>query len=69
MLGFYKWKILDIDPFDMPTEEDIINYGVNVDTPNKAKNYINKIRRRKGLLTDEKIVKGADKQRNIAKKR
>lgn len=69
MLRFYKWKILDIDPFDMPTEEDIINYGVNVDTPNKAKNYINKIRRRKGLLTDEKIVKGADKQRNIAKKR
>jgi ribosome assembly protein 1 len=69
MLRFYKWKILDIDPFDMPTEEDIINYGVNVDTPNKAKYYINKIRTRKGLLTDEKIVKGADKQRNIAKKR
>ena len=69
MLRFYKWKIIDVDPFDIPSEDDIINFGVNVDSPNIAKVYINKIRQRKGLLTDEKIVKGADKQKNLAKKR
>jgi len=69
MLRFYKWKIIDVDPFDIPSEDDIINFGVNVDSPNIAKEYINKIRQRKGLVTDEKIVKGADKQKNLAKKR
>ena len=69
MLRFFKWKIIDVDPFDIPSEEDIINFGVNVDSPNIAKAYINKIRQRKGLVTDEKIVKGADKQKNLAKKR
>ena len=69
MLQFYKWKILNVDPFDIASEEDILNYGVNVDTKNIAKNYINKIRQRKGLLTDEKLVSNADKQRNLAKKK
>ena len=69
MLQFYKWKILNVDPFDIASEEDILNYGVNVDTKNIAKNYINKIRQRKGLLTNEKLVSNADKQRNLAKKK
>ena len=69
MLQFYKWKMLNVDPFDITSEEDILNYGVNVDTKNIAKNYINKIRQRKGLLTNEKLVSGADKQRNLAKKK
>ena len=69
MLQFYKWKILNVDPFDIASEEDILNYGVNVDTKNIAKNYINKIRQRKGLLTNEKLISNADKQRNLAKKK
>ena len=69
MLQFYKWKILNVDPFDIASEEDILNYGTNVDTKNIAKNYINKIRQRKGLLTDEKLVSNSDKQRNLAKKK
>ena len=69
MLQFYKWKMLNVDPFDITSEEDILNYGVNVDNKNIAKNYINEIRRRKGLLTNEKLVSGADKQRNLAKKK
>ena len=69
MLQFYKWKMLNVDPFDIASEEDILNYGVNVDTKNIAKNYINKIRQRKGLLTNEKLVSNADKQRNLAKKK
>ena len=69
MLQFYKWKIINVDPFDIASEEDILNYGTNVDTKNIAKNYINKIRQRKGLLTDEKLVSNSDKQRNLAKKK
>ena len=69
MLQFYKWKMLNVDPFDITSEEDILNYGVNVDTKNIAKNYINQIRQRKGLLTNEKLVSNADKQRNLAKKK
>ena len=69
MLQFYKWKILNVDPFDIASEEDILNYGINVDTKNIAKNYINKIRQRKGLLTNEKLISNADKQRNLAKKK
>ncbi len=38
-----------------------------VDKPNIAKIYINKTRLRKGLITDEKLVKDADKQRNLKK--
>ena len=68
MLQFYKWKMLNVDPFDIASEEDILNYGINVDTKNIAKNYINKIRQRKGLLTNEKLISNADKQRNLAKK-
>ena len=69
MLQFYKWKLLDVDPFDIATEEEINNFGVNINTSNIAKTYINKIRQRKGLVTDEKLIKGADKQRSLAKKR
>jgi ribosome assembly protein 1 len=69
MLQFYKWKMINVDPFDIASEEDILNYGINVDTKNIAKNYINKIRQRKGLLTNEKLVSSADKQRNLAKKK
>jgi ribosome assembly protein 1 len=45
------------------------NLGTLVDTPNLAKNYINKIRLRKGLPIDEKLVKHADKQKNLSKKK
>ena len=69
MLQFYEWKMLNVDPFDIASEEDILNYGVNVDTKNIAKKYINKIRQRKGLVTNEKLVSNADKQRNLAKKK
>jgi ribosome assembly protein 1 len=70
MLQFYKWEVIDVDPFYIPmTQEVLDNFGTNIDAPNLAKNYINKIRLRKGLPTDEKIIKGADKQKNLSKKR
>lgn len=70
MLQFYKWQMIDVDPFYVPIDQETIdNFGVNIDAPNLAKNYINKIRLRKGLPIDEKIVKNADKQKNLSKKR
>ncbi len=49
--------------------QEIEDFGINIDTPNIAKNYINKVRIRKGLPIDEKIVKHADKQKNLSKKK
>jgi translation elongation factor EF-G len=70
MLQFHKWEMIDIDPFYLPIDQEVIdNFGVNIDTPNLAKNYVNKIRLRKGLPIDEKIVKSSDKQKNLSKKR
>jgi ribosome assembly protein 1 len=70
MLQFFKWQMIDVDPFYVPiTQEVLDNFGANIDTPNLAKNYINKIRLRKGLPIDEKIVKSSDKQKNLSKKR
>ena len=67
MLQFYKWKILDVDPFDIQNKEDIIDFGVREESSNIAKTYVNQIRERKGMKTDQKLVQKADKQRNLAK--
>ena len=68
MLEFYKWRILDIDPFYIPqTKEEIELKGLNIDAPNIAKKLINLVRTRKGLPTDEKLVKDANKQSNLGK--
>jgi ribosome assembly protein 1 len=78
MLKFDHWRMIDIDPFYMPVNQevsfcikfkDIDNLGSLADTPNLAKTYINKIRVRKGLPVDEKLVKHADKQSNLSKKK
>lgn len=69
MLQFYKWQVLNEDPFYIPqTKEEIELNGINIDTPNLAKKLINNTRIRKGLTTDEKIVKDANKQINLKSK-
>ena len=68
MLEFYKWQILEVDPFYIPqSKEDIELNGMNIDAPNLAKELINSVRIRKGMTIDEKIVKDANKQSNIGK--
>lgn len=68
MLEFYKWMIVDIDPFYIPqTKEEIELHGVNIDAPNIAKKLINSVRVRKGMVTDELLVKDANKQANLGK--
>lgn len=68
ILEFYKWQILNIDPFYIPsTKEEIETHGTNIDTPNISKNFINAVRTRKGMSTDEKLVKNANQQINLGK--
>jgi ribosome assembly protein 1 len=70
MLQFHHWEMIDVDPFSTSvSQEDIDNFGINTEQPNIAKNYINKIRLRKGLSTDEKLIKHSDKQKNLSRKK
>lgn len=60
---------MDIDPFWVPTTEDELeHFGEKADSENRARSYLNRVRRRKGLMTDEKIVEFAEKQRTLNKK-
>lgn len=61
-LVFDTWKILETDPFYVPvTQEDMEEHGDKLNVPNFAKDLIEKIRKRKGLFTEEKIVVAAEK--------
>uniref|UniRef100_A0A0K0DW40 Tr-type G domain-containing protein n=1 Tax=Strongyloides stercoralis TaxID=6248 RepID=A0A0K0DW40_STRER len=67
-MEFSHWQIIDEDPFWIPTTEDEKeHYGDKGDSVNQAKVYMDNIRRRKGLLTDDLIVVNAEKQRNLSK--
>ena len=69
-LLFSHWQIIDIDPFWKPsTEEELENFGDQAGEHNFARNLIDKIRKSKGLPIEEKIVKDAEKQRNMNKKK
>lgn len=63
---------LQVDPFFVPTtEEEREEYGEEgqgVGTPNLAVVIIDKVRRRKGLPVDKKVVESATRQRTRAKK-
>ncbi|RWS14437.1 translation elongation factor-like protein [Dinothrombium tinctorium] len=67
-LLFSHWETIDIDPFWVPTtEEEYLLFGAKADTENRALNYVNQVRRRKGLPVDEKIVEYAEKQRTLTR--
>ncbi|MCP9264404.1 hypothetical protein DINM_022475 [Dirofilaria immitis] len=69
-LEFSHWEIIDEDPFWEPTTEDEVElYGVKGDAINRARVYMDAIRKRKGLLTDELIVINAEKQRTLKRNR
>lgn len=61
--------MLDVDPFWVPsTEEELELYGDKGDSVNRAQNYMNSVRRRKGLAISEKVVEFAEKQRTLSRK-
>uniref|UniRef100_A0A6G1SAJ1 Elongation factor-like 1 n=1 Tax=Aceria tosichella TaxID=561515 RepID=A0A6G1SAJ1_9ACAR len=65
-LIFSHYEIIDVDPFWTPsTEEEYALYGEKADTENRARKYMNLVRRRKGLAVQEKIVEHGEKQRTI----
>ena len=60
--------MIDIDPFWTPcTEEEYLHYGEKADTGNRARRYVDAVRRRKGLAVQEKLVEFAEKQRTLSK--
>ncbi|KAK3097670.1 hypothetical protein FSP39_011945 [Pinctada imbricata] len=67
-LVFSHWEVVDIDPYWTPTtEEELTHFGEKADSANRAREYMNKVRKRKGLKVDEKIVEHAEKQRTLTK--
>jgi len=51
------------------TEEEIEEWGDNYELENLAKKYVNLVRERKGLKTEQKLVQNAEKQRTLTKMR
>ena len=69
-LIFSHWELMEQDPYWMPrTEEDIERAGVLEEGRNVAKEWVEKVRKRKGLFVQEKVVEHAEKQRTLARKK
>lgn len=61
-------QIIEQDPFWVPsTEEEYKHFGEKSDCGNRAKKYIDAVRRRKGLPVDSQLVMHAEKQRTLKK--
>ncbi|KAJ2366139.1 Cytoplasmic GTPase/eEF2-like protein (ribosomal biogenesis) [Coemansia sp. RSA 2607] len=68
LLLFRGYEPLDTDPFWVPTtEEELEDLGEKADRENVAKKYMEKVRKRKGLFVERKIVEHAEKQRTLKK--
>lgn len=64
-LRFAGFEMLDEDPFWVPfTEDELEDLGELADRENVAKRYVDRVRRRKGLLVLEKKVE-AEKQKTL----
>eukprot|EP01038_Epipyxis_sp_PR26KG_P004266 gene4266-6045_t len=73
-LSFSHWQLIDNDPFWRPTTaEELEEFGLEVAIgsiePNLSRVLIDKVRKRKGLIIEEKIVVSAEKQRTLNKKK
>lgn len=61
-------QIVDIDPYWIPsTDEEYLHFGDKADSQNRAKLYMDSVRRRKGLHVEELLVEHAEKQRTLSK--
>nr|CCA26090.1 AGAP003001PA putative [Albugo laibachii Nc14] len=69
-LVFSHWTMLEMDPFFQPqTEEEREDLGERTYEMNYVRRYIEAIRKRKGLIRDEKVVVHAEKQRTLGRKK
>lgn len=66
-LIFTGFEILDEDPFWVPfTEDDLEDLGELADKENVAKRYMDKVRRKKGLLVEGRnVATDAEKQKTL----
>lgn len=65
-LRFAGFQMLDEDPFWVPwTEDELEDLGELADRENVAKRYVEGVRKRKGLVVREVLVKDAEKQKNM----
>ncbi|KAJ4355568.1 Cytoplasmic GTPase/eEF2-like protein (ribosomal biogenesis) [Didymosphaeria variabile] len=65
-LRFAGFEMLDEDPFWVPfTEDELEDLGELADKENVAKRYMERVRRRKGMVVQEVLVKDAEKQKNL----
>ena len=67
-LIFSHWGTIPLDPFWKPTTEvELEDHGGQAVAPNVGRNFVNDVRKRKGLALEEKIVVAAEKQRNLTR--
>ncbi|XP_012216132.1 elongation factor-like GTPase 1 [Linepithema humile] len=67
-LVFSHWEIIEQDPYWVPsTEEEYLHFGEKADSHNRAKCYMDAVRRRKGLPVDSQLVTHGEKQRTLSK--
>ncbi|KAG5346252.1 EFL1 GTPase, partial [Acromyrmex charruanus] len=67
-LVFSHWEVIEQDPYWVPsTEEEYLHFGEKADSDNRAKCYMDAVRRRKGLPVDSQLVMHAEKQRTLSK--
>ena len=66
-LIFAGFEVLDEDPFWVPfTEDDLEDLGELADKENVAKRYMDRVRRKKGLLVEGRQEKrDAEKQKTL----
>lgn len=68
LFSFLLFQIVDIDPYWIPsTEEEYLHFGDKADSQNRAKLYMDSVRRRKGLFVEDHVVEHAEKQRTLSK--
>lgn len=62
----FRYELYDQDPFWVPTtEEELEDLGEKADRENVARVYMNRVRERKGMFVEKKIVQFAEKQRTL----
>ncbi|KAF2126568.1 P-loop containing nucleoside triphosphate hydrolase protein [Dothidotthia symphoricarpi CBS 119687] len=65
-LRFAGFEMLNEDPFWVPfTEDELEDLGELADRENVARRYMDRVRRRKGLLVREVLVRDAEKQKTL----
>ena len=65
-LVFKGFELLDEDPFWVPmTEEELEDFGEKGDRERISRKYVDRVRKRKGLVVQRKVVGDAEKQKTL----